>query len=463
MLRTLTLLAWLVVCFTGLACRQSGSSGSSSTPGSGAAPTPAPVVAPTAPPVVAPTAPPTVPPLAPSNQPPSAQNDSFSTDPGTTASLDVMSNDSDPDNNLHTVVISSQPSHGTASVNAAGEIEYAPQAGFSGQDSLVYELLDTGGLSSFATVWISVGPAYLFETTDQLPGGHLASGSLSLDTDQRVIALHSGNIICGNDTTNEVEIRNFVTGQLHRSYALSSKPGDLQYDRDQQLLFVGVTGANFIVRIDLVSHQQQPIALSSPPGSMILGSPGRLFVAMPGGKLALVDTTAGSVVKTFTSMHAGILAYDTAHDSYFSASYAQSPSEIYRYQFDPVAESLTLLEQRWWSGSGRSIMASHDGQRLVFAAGGNPSLVDLSTVDLQQQHGQWNTGAYDAVFSADDQHLALTRWGELTLWTVSNHVLLDVWSLPNNAANRAGISLGKKLIFAYGQGSELYWQRSNLP
>jgi hypothetical protein len=60
--------------------------------------------------------------------------------------------------NASTVSITSGPSHGTASVDANGNIVYTPETGYYGPDQLVYRVCDEAGLCASANVTITVTP-----------------------------------------------------------------------------------------------------------------------------------------------------------------------------------------------------------------------------------------------------------------------------------------------------------------
>ncbi len=96
------------------------------------------------------------------DNPPVANNDSAATNAGTPVNINVAANDSDPDNNLvpstanTTCSGCSTPSHGTLTNNGNGTFTYAPNAGFTGSDSFVYQICDSTGLCDTATVNITV-------------------------------------------------------------------------------------------------------------------------------------------------------------------------------------------------------------------------------------------------------------------------------------------------------------------
>ncbi|MCJ8268423.1 MAG: cadherin-like domain-containing protein, partial [Psychrosphaera sp.] len=93
------------------------------------------------------------------NDSPTASNDSATTNEDVATTIAVLSNDSDVDGSLSTssVVITANPTNGSASVNSSGEITYSPNANFNGSDSVSYTVDDNNGATSnVATVSISI-------------------------------------------------------------------------------------------------------------------------------------------------------------------------------------------------------------------------------------------------------------------------------------------------------------------
>ncbi len=99
------------------------------------------------------------------NLPPVANNDSASTVEDTTVTINVTANDSDPEGSLDPTSANTacttctQPSDGTLVNPGTGSFNYSPNQDFNGPDSFVYEVCDTLGSCSTATVEITVDPA----------------------------------------------------------------------------------------------------------------------------------------------------------------------------------------------------------------------------------------------------------------------------------------------------------------
>jgi hypothetical protein len=88
------------------------------------------------------------------NHPPLAVNDSASTVVDAAVTISVLSNDSDPDGDLLTVISSSQGANGAVSCSASS-CTYTPNTGFTGSDSFTYTISD-GTATSTATVNVTV-------------------------------------------------------------------------------------------------------------------------------------------------------------------------------------------------------------------------------------------------------------------------------------------------------------------
>ena len=90
--------------------------------------------------------------------PPVANADSGSTQEDTTLpNIDILSNDSDPDNDMLTVTMATAP-NGTVVINPDGTIDYTPNPGFNGTDIVTYTISDGNGGFATSTVQINVAP-----------------------------------------------------------------------------------------------------------------------------------------------------------------------------------------------------------------------------------------------------------------------------------------------------------------
>lgn len=93
------------------------------------------------------------------NNPPVAANDTIVVEADSLDNLiNVLANDSDPDNDPLTITAVSSPSHGIATISSNG-ILYTPTAGYSGVDSFTYTISDGRGGSATASVSVTVNDA----------------------------------------------------------------------------------------------------------------------------------------------------------------------------------------------------------------------------------------------------------------------------------------------------------------
>ncbi|MEA5520611.1 Ig-like domain-containing protein [Limnoraphis robusta] len=94
---------------------------------------------------------------APGNQPPIAVDDPDNTTEGTPVPINVLENDTDPDNSPEPLSIAdiTQPANGTAVLNNNGTINYTPNPGFSGTETFTYTITD-GEDTDTATVTVTV-------------------------------------------------------------------------------------------------------------------------------------------------------------------------------------------------------------------------------------------------------------------------------------------------------------------
>ena len=88
---------------------------------------------------------------------PKASNDRAETPEDTPKVIDVLKNDRDPDGDRLRVASVTVPEHGTATV-VSGGVRYAPELNWYGEDRFKYTVADSGGLTSKATVKVTVTP-----------------------------------------------------------------------------------------------------------------------------------------------------------------------------------------------------------------------------------------------------------------------------------------------------------------
>lgn len=106
-------------------------------------------------------------PVEPENQPPVAKDDTGTTHQNKSLTLDILANDSDPDNDPLTLEITAQPEHGALTVDG-DFVTYTPNDGYSGKDSFSYTISDGNGGEDAALVTLSIA-AVLTDPGNQAP------------------------------------------------------------------------------------------------------------------------------------------------------------------------------------------------------------------------------------------------------------------------------------------------------
>ena len=123
---------------------------------------------------------------------PIAVDDTSTLNQGETVTIDVLTNDSDPDGTIipASLQIQTQPDNGTAILLPDGTISYLPDSGFAGGDSFTYTVQDNDGQSSNpATVDITVNNLAPKIDDIQLPDTIIEGTEITISA----IASDSGN------------------------------------------------------------------------------------------------------------------------------------------------------------------------------------------------------------------------------------------------------------------------------
>ncbi len=92
----------------------------------------------------------------PPNQMPIAVDDAVATAEDTAATIDVLTNDSDPDWDALQIQSVTQGSHGAVVSNGNGTLTYTPQANFFGSDNFTYTISDGRGGTDTASVSVMI-------------------------------------------------------------------------------------------------------------------------------------------------------------------------------------------------------------------------------------------------------------------------------------------------------------------
>ena len=90
------------------------------------------------------------------NTAPDAVDDYETTQPGEAVSINVLNNDTDPENDTLSITSFTQAANGTVTRGSNGQLIYTPNNGFSGTDTFTYTISDGNGGTDTATVHVTV-------------------------------------------------------------------------------------------------------------------------------------------------------------------------------------------------------------------------------------------------------------------------------------------------------------------
>jgi hypothetical protein len=129
------------------------------------------------------------------NAPPSANSDVASTNSGTMVSIAVTTNDNDPEGgSLTAPAITTAPKNGSATV-VGNNIQYAPGPGFTGKDTLVYQLCETAPGSCSPAVFCDTA-LVVITVLNRVP--------VAINDSKTILPCYSNTInLIGNDTDPE--------------------------------------------------------------------------------------------------------------------------------------------------------------------------------------------------------------------------------------------------------------------
>ncbi|MEL7178143.1 MAG: Ig-like domain-containing protein, partial [Pseudomonadota bacterium] len=100
-----------------------------------------------------------------------AVDDSEEYTPGQATLIDVLENDSDAEGDDQTITAVTQGLNGTVAI-VDGQVEYTPNAGFTGTDQFTYTITDEDGATDTATVTVTAGdPANTTDAVDDTSTG----------------------------------------------------------------------------------------------------------------------------------------------------------------------------------------------------------------------------------------------------------------------------------------------------
>lgn len=125
------------------------------------------------------------------NDPPVAVTDTASVDEDSSVAINVLTNDTDPENDTLSVSGVTQPSNGVVVVNSNGSVQYTPTTDFNGPDTFTYTVTDGNGAST-TSVAVTVNP------TNDAPVAGSDTGVTSGDSPVTITVLSNDSDIDGD-------------------------------------------------------------------------------------------------------------------------------------------------------------------------------------------------------------------------------------------------------------------------
>lgn len=121
---------------------------------------------------------------------PVAEADTATTDVAQPVTIDVLANDSHPDNDTLTITEVLASDDATVEINDDNTVTYTPNSGFSGEDIFYYAIEDSNGDVASTFVGVTVEPNEIVGT----PGGGTVTGT---EEDDNITGTSGRNIITG--------------------------------------------------------------------------------------------------------------------------------------------------------------------------------------------------------------------------------------------------------------------------
>jgi len=235
---------------------------------------------------------------------PVAINDSATTPVDTLVNINVAGNDTDPNDAVvpASVVIVTQPAHGTAVAVGDGTVDYTPSAGYIGNDSFTYNIKDGGNnVSNNATVNIAVGD-----------GTVLPVANNDTATTDESVAIMVDVLANDTDTNNDIDETSvvIVSDVSHGTTSVNATTGVVTYTPTAG--YVGSDSFTYKVSDD-AAHESNVAtvtltvnsvsACGALPAGVNLGP--QIDWAAPGGRSEIHITGTETYSQPFTSTSGG--------------------------------------------------------------------------------------------------------------------------------------------------------------
>ncbi|WP_409479593.1 YncE family protein [Pseudobdellovibrio sp. HCB154] len=293
----------------------------------------------------------------------------------------------------------------------------------------------------------------------------LADAGYYIPPGREMIPLCDGDILLQDPTDNTLGLINVGTQQVKNVWQLTATPSHMVMDEARKYVYIALVGASKVARIDVsaATNTVDYISTSAPASWLALGESGFLFANLSSqywGNVDLLDLTALSRVHTFTGSYYKMMVYNKSRKELIMSAPGLSPASLYRYSFDPNANTLTQVEYVFDNGSNANYMAiSPDFQKFALSAGaGNSSgyvLFDYNPASLTATNGTYNVGAYPkgAAFTPDSNFFVTTNASDkVKIFNTTTHALVREYTLNTSVCSYATIetvkfSAGGKTVY----------------
>ncbi len=339
------------------------------------------------------------------NDSPLAVNDSGSTDEDNPITVDVLTNDSDPEGDPITISSLSQPANGTAVNNGDGTINYTPNLNFNGSDSFSYTISDGNGGLSDALVTITINtindPPVAVEDLNNsveedsssvinvVVNDYDVDGTLDLNSIAVIGAPSNGSLADNGDGTITYTPDPEYHGADLFSYTINDNDGAVSNVVNVEIDVVSVNDAPVALNDTTATNEENPLIInvlsndSDLDGSLDPGSLGR--AADPSNGVITLNAD-GTVTYTPDTDFAGLdsLSYTIDDNDGATSNVATVYITVVNLNDLPVAvnDTLNALEDVVLSLSAPGILSNdHDPENdLILVSGHDPLSVQGGTV-----------------------------------------------------------------------------------
>jgi Bacterial Ig domain/RTX calcium-binding nonapeptide repeat (4 copies) len=199
------------------------------------------------------------------NIPPDANEDSATTNEDNSVTINVLANDADPDGDNLTVGSVTQPTNGSAALNADNTVTYTPNSDFNGKDTFTYTISDANGETTTGKVTVTVNsvndaPVANADsaTTDEDTATAIAVLANDTDVEGESLSVSSFTQPAHGTVTKNADgtLKYAPEGNYNGSDSFTYKANDGTADSGVATVSISVTAVNDAPTIDVVGGSQ---------------------------------------------------------------------------------------------------------------------------------------------------------------------------------------------------------------